>query len=138
VPVDIFFSAPALADAHPSLPSLYPFASFKFTSSSTSGSIAKQSVLEICPQDLALPIARHPLFSGFYKAVVLRNPGVVAAIEEMMKRGQPYLGTSCPKTRTRIAMSLQISALSTKLASLLRSRACLLLSEEVRTTRRKG
>ena len=40
---------------------------------------------------MALPIARHPLFPGFYKAVVL-NPGVVAAIKEMMKRGQPYLG----------------------------------------------
>jgi ATP-dependent Lon protease len=41
---------------------------------------------------LALPIARRPLFPGFYKAVVVRNPSVVAAIKEMMKRGQPYLG----------------------------------------------
>jgi Lon-like ATP-dependent protease len=41
---------------------------------------------------LALPIARRPLFPGFYKAVVVRNPAVVAAIKEMMKRGQPYLG----------------------------------------------
>ena len=56
------------------------------------GSIAKQSVPEIYPQVLALPIARRPLFPGFYKAVVVRNPGVVAAIKEMMKRGQPYLG----------------------------------------------
>jgi ATP-dependent Lon protease len=59
---------------------------------STPGSIAKQSVPEIYPQVLALPIARRPLFPGFYKAVVIRNPGVVAAIKEMMKRGQPYLG----------------------------------------------
>ena len=59
---------------------------------STPGSIAKQSVPEIYPQVLALPIARRPLFPGFYKAVVVRNPGVVAAIKEMMKRGQPYLG----------------------------------------------
>ncbi|KAF8338626.1 hypothetical protein F5887DRAFT_889747, partial [Amanita rubescens] len=29
---------------------------------------------------------------GFYKAVVVRNPAVVVAIKEMMKRGQPYLG----------------------------------------------
>ncbi|EEB98928.1 hypothetical protein MPER_01477, partial [Moniliophthora perniciosa FA553] len=29
---------------------------------------------------------------GFYKAVVVRNPQVVAAIKDMMKRGQPYLG----------------------------------------------
>ncbi|KAF8873603.1 Lon protease C-terminal proteolytic domain-containing protein [Gymnopilus junonius] len=59
---------------------------------SNPGSIAKQSVPEIYPQVLALPIARRPLFPGFYKAVVVRNPAVVAAIKEMMKRGQPYLG----------------------------------------------
>lgn len=41
---------------------------------------------------LALPITRRPLFPGFYKAVVIRNPAVVAAIKEMMRRGQPYLG----------------------------------------------
>ncbi|TFK61399.1 ATP-dependent protease La [Pluteus cervinus] len=56
------------------------------------GSIAKQSVPENYPQVLALPIARRPLFPGFYKAVVIRNPAVVAAVKEMMKRGQPYLG----------------------------------------------
>ncbi|KAH7913792.1 Lon protease C-terminal proteolytic domain-containing protein [Hygrophoropsis aurantiaca] len=59
---------------------------------STPSSIAKQSVPEFYPQVLALPIARRPLFPGFYKAVVIRNPAVVAAIKEMMKRGQPYLG----------------------------------------------
>ncbi|KAJ6577065.1 ATP-dependent protease La [Mycena vulgaris] len=56
------------------------------------GTIAKQSVPEVYPQVLALPIARRPLFPGFYKAVVVRNPEVVAAIKDMMKRGQPYLG----------------------------------------------
>ena len=58
----------------------------------TSTSISRQSVPENYPQVLALPIARRPLFPGFYKAVVIRNPQVVAAIKEMMKRGQPYLG----------------------------------------------
>ncbi|KXN81193.1 hypothetical protein AN958_05864 [Leucoagaricus sp. SymC.cos] len=57
-----------------------------------SSSIARQSVPENYPQVLALPIARRPLFPGFYKAVVVRNPSVVAAIKDMMKRGQPYLG----------------------------------------------
>ncbi|KAJ7111840.1 ATP-dependent protease La [Mycena epipterygia] len=56
------------------------------------GTIAKQSVPEVYPHVLALPIARRPLFPGFYKAVVVRNPEVVAAIKDMMKRGQPYLG----------------------------------------------
>ncbi|KAJ7675221.1 ATP-dependent protease La [Mycena rosella] len=58
----------------------------------TPGTIAKQSVPEVYPHVLALPIARRPLFPGFYKAVVVRNPEVVAAIKDMMKRGQPYLG----------------------------------------------
>ncbi|KAG6910263.1 ATP-dependent Lon protease pim1 [Tephrocybe rancida] len=62
------------------------------SSKPAAGSIAKQSVPEVYPQVLALPIARRPLFPGFYKAVVIRNPHVVAAIKEMMKRGQPYLG----------------------------------------------
>ncbi|KAF8637076.1 hypothetical protein AX17_003076 [Amanita inopinata Kibby_2008] len=61
-------------------------------SSPSSGSIARNSVPEVYPQVLALPIARRPLFPGFYKAVVIRNPAVVATIKEMMKRGQPYLG----------------------------------------------
>ncbi|KAF9003681.1 Lon protease C-terminal proteolytic domain-containing protein [Cyathus striatus] len=59
---------------------------------SSPGSIAKQSVPLHYPQVLALPIARRPLFPGFYKAVVIRNPSVVTALKEMMKQGQPYLG----------------------------------------------
>ncbi|KAJ7083844.1 Lon protease C-terminal proteolytic domain-containing protein [Mycena crocata] len=64
------------------------------------GSIAKQSVPEVYPQVLALPIARRPLFPGFYKAVIVRNPEVVAAIKDMMKRGQPYLGAFLLKDET--------------------------------------
>ena len=41
-----------------------------------------QSVQEIYPQFLALPIARRHLFPGFYKALFVRNPAA----------GQPYLG----------------------------------------------
>lgn len=62
------------------------------SSSKSSTTISRQSVPEVYPQVLALPIARRPLFPGFYKAVVVRNPQVVAAIKEMMRRGQPYLG----------------------------------------------
>lgn len=60
--------------------------------SAGSTDVAKQSVPEEYPQVLALPIARRPLFPGFYKAVVIRDPAVVAAIKETTKRGQPYLG----------------------------------------------
>lgn len=57
-----------------------------------STSLSARSVPEVYPQMLALPITRRPLFPGFYKAVVIKNPAVVAAIKEMMKRGQPYIG----------------------------------------------
>ncbi|PBK88841.1 hypothetical protein ARMGADRAFT_1084392 [Armillaria gallica] len=60
-------------------------------SSSSDAALMKQSVPAIYPQVLALPIVRRPLFPGFYKAVIVRNPEVVAAIKEMMKRGQPFL-----------------------------------------------
>ncbi|ORY88801.1 Lon protease C-terminal proteolytic domain-domain-containing protein [Leucosporidium creatinivorum] len=55
-------------------------------------SISKRSVPEVYPQLLALPITRRPLFPGFYKAVVIRNPAVIAAINEARDRGQPYIG----------------------------------------------
>ncbi|PMD47384.1 ATP-dependent protease La [Hyaloscypha variabilis F] len=41
---------------------------------------------------MAIPITKRPLFPGFYKAVTVRDPNVVAAIQEMIKRGQPYIG----------------------------------------------
>jgi Lon-like ATP-dependent protease len=61
-------------------------------SPTTQSSIAKQSVPEIYPTSPCTPYCTSSLFPGFYKAVVVRNPAVVAAIKEMMKRGQPYLG----------------------------------------------
>ncbi|KAG8882660.1 ATP-dependent Lon protease pim1 [Tulasnella sp. 332] len=86
-------STPPTSDSDP--PPEAPPASSSGSSSSASqpsSAVAKQAVPEIYPQVLALPITRRPLFPGFYKAVVIRNPQVVAAIKDMMKRGQPYLG----------------------------------------------
>ncbi|KAJ9609369.1 ATP-dependent Lon protease pim1 [Cladophialophora chaetospira] len=54
--------------------------------------ITKPTVPEVYPQVMAIPIAKRPLFPGFYKAITIRDPNVVAAITEMMKRGQPYVG----------------------------------------------
>ncbi|CCK71207.1 ATP-dependent Lon protease PIM1 KNAG_0G01490 [Huiozyma naganishii CBS 8797] len=51
-----------------------------------------KSLPEIYPQMLALPISRRPLFPGFYKAVVISDPRVMAAIKEMLDRQQPYVG----------------------------------------------
>ena len=54
--------------------------------------ISKPSIPEIYPQVMAIPIAKRPLFPGFYKAITVRDPNVIAAIQEMLKRGQPYVG----------------------------------------------
>lgn len=54
--------------------------------------IQKPSVPEVYPQVMAIPIAKRPLFPGFYKAITIRDPNVSAALQEMMKRGQPYVG----------------------------------------------
>ncbi|GAA6051653.1 hypothetical protein JCM3770_001213 [Rhodotorula araucariae] len=58
----------------------------------SSSSLAKRSVPDVYPQVMALPITRRPLFPGFYKAVVIRDPNVITAIQESIKRGQPYIG----------------------------------------------
>ncbi|THU77595.1 hypothetical protein K435DRAFT_87230 [Dendrothele bispora CBS 962.96] len=49
---------------------------YEGSSGSNNNIIAKPSVPEVYPQVLALPIACRPLFPGFYKAVVIRNPHV--------------------------------------------------------------
>ncbi len=54
--------------------------------------LQKPTVPEIYPQVMAIPIAKRPLFPGFYKAVTIRDSNVAAAIQEMIKRGQPYIG----------------------------------------------
>src|SRR5690606_25009839 len=54
--------------------------------------LQKPAIPEIYPQVMALPITKRPLFPGFYKAVTIRDPQVANAIQEMMRRGQPYIG----------------------------------------------
>lgn len=54
--------------------------------------LQKPVVPEVYPQVLALPIAKRPLFPGFYKAITVKDPHVANAITEMIKRGQPYVG----------------------------------------------
>ncbi|PKS08917.1 hypothetical protein jhhlp_003530 [Lomentospora prolificans] len=55
--------------------------------------LQKPVVPEVYPQVLALPITKRPLFPGFYKAITVKDPDVANAITEMIKRGQPYVGT---------------------------------------------
>ncbi|KAI7894783.1 ATP-dependent protease La [Mucor mucedo] len=62
--------------------------------------LQKPVVPDVYPQVLALPIAGRPLFPGFYKAVVIKEPTVTAAIKELMKRGQPYVGAFLLKDET--------------------------------------
>lgn len=54
--------------------------------------LQKPIVPEVYPQVMAIPIAKRPLFPGFYKAITIKDPNVAAAITEMIKRGQPYIG----------------------------------------------
>ncbi|KAH8889701.1 ATP-dependent protease La, partial [Thozetella sp. PMI_491] len=54
--------------------------------------LTKPVIPEVYPQVMAIPIAKRPLFPGFYKAITIRDPNVAAAITESIKRGQPYVG----------------------------------------------
>ena len=57
-----------------------------------STALQKPTVPDVYPQVLAIPLVKRPLFPGFYKAVTIRDPNVVSAIQDMIKRGQPYVG----------------------------------------------
>ncbi|KAL1846443.1 ATP-dependent Lon protease pim1 [Paecilomyces lecythidis] len=59
---------------------------------SSEKALQKPSIPDVYPQVMAIPIAKRPLFPGFYKAITIRDPNVATAIQEMMKRGQPYVG----------------------------------------------
>ena len=59
---------------------------------SSEKALQKPTVPDVYPQVMAIPIANRPLFPGFYKTVTIRDPNVTAAIREMMRRGQPYVG----------------------------------------------
>ncbi|KAG7145570.1 Lon protease like protein [Verticillium longisporum] len=52
-------------------------------------SLQKPVVPDVYPQVLAIPIAKRPLFPGFYKAITIKDPNVAAAITEMIKRCHP-------------------------------------------------
>ena len=67
---------------------------------SSSKQLSKPTVPDIYPQVMAIPIAKRPLFPGFYKAITIRDANVVAAIQEMIKRGQPYVGAFLFKDET--------------------------------------
>lgn len=54
--------------------------------------LQKPVIPEVYPQVLAIPIAKRPLFPGFYKAITIKDPDVAKAITESIKRGQPYVG----------------------------------------------
>jgi Lon-like ATP-dependent protease len=54
--------------------------------------LVKPSVPDVYPQVMAIPIAQRPLFPGFYKAITIRDPVVIAAVQELLKQGQSYVG----------------------------------------------
>jgi len=54
--------------------------------------LQKTTVPEVYPQVMGIPIQGRPLIPGFYKTITMRDENVIAAIKDMIKRGQPYLG----------------------------------------------
>lgn len=54
--------------------------------------LQKPAVPDVYPQVMAIPMAKRPLFPGFYKPITIRDPNVALAIQDMMRRGQPYVG----------------------------------------------
>jgi Lon-like ATP-dependent protease len=58
----------------------------------TERALTKPMVPEIFPQVMAIPISMRPLFPGHYKVITIRNPDVIQALYEAIKRGQPYIG----------------------------------------------
>ncbi|KAI2635250.1 lon protease [Xylaria nigripes] len=64
----------------------------KTSQRATNKALQKPEIPEVYPQVMAIPIAKRPLFPGFYKAITIKDPNVCAAIQEMIKRGQPYVG----------------------------------------------
>ncbi len=66
--------------------------------------LQKPIVPEIYPQVMAIPIAKRPLFPGFYKAITIKDQNVANAITEMIKRGQPYVGAFLFKMRMQTRM----------------------------------
>ena len=51
-----------------------------------------QDVPEYFPDLLAIPLTRRPLFPGFYKSMFIKDPLVIAAIEDLVASGNPYIG----------------------------------------------
>ncbi|CAI5511722.1 unnamed protein product [Closterium sp. Naga37s-1] len=44
------------------------------------------------PKVLAIPLTRRPLFPGFYVPVIVKNPKLVAALQQLKAQGTPYVG----------------------------------------------
>ncbi|KAG9235795.1 lon protease-like protein [Amylocarpus encephaloides] len=63
----------------------------------TGKALQKSTVPDIYPRVMLLPVSKRPLFPGFYKGVTVRDPNVIAAIQDMHARGQPYLGVFMTK-----------------------------------------
>ncbi|KAI8840657.1 Lon protease C-terminal proteolytic domain-containing protein [Chytriomyces cf. hyalinus JEL632] len=53
--------------------------------------VQKVSVPKEYPQTLAIPLTRRPLFPGFYKSLYIKDPQVIAAVQSLLDRRQPYV-----------------------------------------------
>ncbi|ORY53813.1 ATP-dependent protease La [Rhizoclosmatium globosum] len=61
------------------------------SNNNNNSSVQKVSVPKEYPQTLAIPLTRRPLFPGFYKSLYIKDPHVIAAIQSLLDRRQPYV-----------------------------------------------
>ncbi|OMJ30195.1 Lon protease-like protein, mitochondrial [Smittium culicis] len=86
-------SPPAHSDSKPITPSRNPLDQLRqAVGVSDSSQLNKIEVPDTYDKLFILPIARRPLFPGFYKAVVIKDPNVILAIKDLLKRGEPFVG----------------------------------------------
>ena len=52
------------------------------------------------PQLIPVPLTKRPLFPGFYKSMYVKDPNLIAALQEMIDKNKPYVGIFLNKQDT--------------------------------------
>lgn len=51
-----------------------------------------QNIPDEYPNVLCIPVTRRPLIPGFFKTLTIKSPKVCAAVQQAIRRGEPYIG----------------------------------------------
>ncbi|KAJ3373011.1 ATP-dependent Lon protease pim1 [Kappamyces sp. JEL0680] len=52
------------------------------------------------PYLLSIPLSKRPLFPGYYKSMYIKDPKIIAAVQELVRCGDPYIGIFMAKDDT--------------------------------------